>query len=200
LVNPDKLTHTGKSTFDICPSSLGGKGWEPGSFAPSTGLFYMPTFNLCMKMHELKAEYVYGAPYMAIDNAYTPALTDHSYTSELIAWDAAKGQKVFGLKEPSAIYGGVLSTGGGLVFYGTQDKVFKAIDARPEKAVNGVPNVLWSTKMECSTVGNPITFTGPDTKQRVAIFSGVGAFAGGLGGGGACIGAAGGKVHVFKLP
>jgi alcohol dehydrogenase (cytochrome c) len=137
---------------------------------------------------------------MAIDNAYTPALTDHSYTSELIAWDAAKGQKVFGLKEPSAIYGGVLSTGGGLVFYGTQDKVFKAIDARPEKAVNGVPNVLWSTKMECSTVGNPITFTGPDTKQRVAIFSGVGAFAGGLGGGGACIGAAGGKVHVFKLP
>jgi len=199
LVNADKLTHTGKTTNDICPSALGGKGWEPGSFTPSTGLFYVPTFNLCMKMHMLKAEYVYGAPYMAMDMAISGALTDPTYTSELIAWDAAKGQKVFGLKEPSAIYGGVLSTAGDLVFYGTQDKVFKVIDARPAQAVNGIPKVLWSTKMECSTVGNPITFTGPDNKQRVAVFSGVGAMAGGFGGG-ACTGKAGGKVHVYKLP
>ena len=150
-------------------------------------------------MHMLKAEYVYGAPYMAMDMAISPALTDPSHTSELIAWDATKGKKVFGLKEPSAIYGGVLSTGGGLVFYGTQDKIFKAIDARPDKAVNGVPKVLWSTKMECSTVGNPITFTGTDNKQRIAVFSGVGAMAGGFGGG-ACTSSAGGKVHIFKLP
>jgi len=95
--------------------------------------------------------------------------------------------------------GGVLSTAGDLVFYGTQDKVFKVIDARPAQTVNGIPKVLWSTKMECSTVGNPITFTGPDNKQRVAVFSGVGAMAGGFGGG-ACTGKAGGKVHVYKLP
>jgi len=158
----------------------------------------MPTFNLCMKMHMLKAEYVYGAPYMAMDMAIEGAPSDPTYTSELIAWDIAKG-KAFGLKEPSAIYGGVLSTAGNLVFYGTQDKVFKAIDARPEKAVNGVPKVLWSTKMECSTVGNPITFTvGQANEQRIAVFSGVGAMAGGFGGG-ACTGSAGGKVHVYKL-
>lgn len=199
LVNEDKTTHTGKTTTDICPSALGGKGWEPGSFAPNTGLFYTPTFNLCMKMHMLKAEYVYGAPYMAMDMAISGALTDPNYTSELIAWDAAKREKVFGLKEKSAIYGGVLSTAGGLVFYGTQDKMFKAIDARPDQAVNGVPKVLWSTKMECSTVGNPITFTvGANNEQRVAVFSGVGAMAGGFGGG-ACTGSAGGKVHVYKL-
>jgi alcohol dehydrogenase (cytochrome c) len=198
MVNPDKFTHTGKTTSGICPSALGGKGWEPGSFSPSTGLFYMPTFNLCMKMHMLKAEYVYGAPYMAMDMAIEGAPTDPTYTSELIAWDIAKG-KAFGLKEPSAIYGGVLSTAGNLVFYGTQDKVFKAIDARPAQAVNGVPKVLWSTKMECSTVGNPITFTvGQTNEQRIAVFSGVGAMAGGFGGG-ACTGKAGGKVHVYKL-
>lgn len=198
VVNQDKLTHTGKTTFDICPSALGAKGWEPGAFSPKTGLFYMPTFNLCMNMHMLKAEYVYGAPYMAMDMAIAPA-SDTSYTSELIAWDVAKGQKAFGLKEPKAIYGGVLSTGGGLVFYGTQDKVFKAIDARPEQAVNGVPKLLWSKTMECSTVGNPITFTGPDNQQRIAVFSGVGALAGGFGGG-ACAAKTGGKVHVYKLP
>lgn len=198
VVNEEKRTHTGKTTYDICPSALGGKGWEPGSFSSSTGLFYIPTFNLCMKMHMLKGEYVYGAPYMAMDLAISGAQTDPTYTSELIAWDASKGEKVFGLKEPSAIYGGVLSTGGGLVFYGTQDKTFKAIDARPENAANGVPKVLWSTQMECSTVGNPITFIGPDNKQRVAVFSGVGAMAGGFGGG-ACTGTAGGKVHVYKL-
>ena len=198
LVNADKLTHTGKTTFDICPSALGAKGWEPGAFSPKTGLFYMPTFNLCMNMHMLKAEYVYGAPYMAMDMAIAPA-SDTSYTSELIAWDVVKGQKVFGVKEPRAIYGGVLSTAGDLVFYGTQDKIFKAIDARPEQAVNGVPKLLWSKTMECSTVGNPITFTGPDNQQRIAVFSGVGALAGGFGGG-ACTAKTGGKVHVYKLP
>ena len=198
VLNTDKQTHTGKTTYNICPSVLGAKGWEPGSFSPNTGLFYMPTFNLCNNMHMLRAEYVYGAPYMGMDMAISAA-SDPTYNRQLIAWDAVKGQKVFGLKEPAAIYGGVLSTAGGLVFYGTQDKTFKAIDARPDTAVNGVPNVLWSAKMECSTVGNPIAFAGSDGKQRIAIFSGVGALAGGFGGG-ACTGKSGGKVHVFKLP
>ena len=203
LIHADKLTHQGIDTENICPSALGAKGWEPGSFSPKTGLFYMPTFNLCMTMHMLKAEYVAGAPYMGNDLKILPGsgvtAAGKSYTSELIAWDATKGKKQWGIQEPAAIYGGILSTAGGLVFYGTQDKSFKAVDA----SKGGNP--LFSLKMECSTVGNPISFTGPDGKQRIAVFSGVGAMAGGIGGGGVCpSGKASttnsGRVHVFKLP
>ena len=204
-INPDKLTHQGVDTTDICPSALGGKGWEPGAFSPQTGLFYMPTFNLCMSMHMLKAEYVAGAPYMGNDLSFLPGKAG-AFTSELVAWDATTGTKKWGIQEPSAIYGGVLSTAGGLVFYGTQDKSFKAVDANE----GGKP--LFEVKMECSSVGNPISFTGTDGKQRIAVFSGVGAMAGGIGGGGACPGGnssgedgqttvnnGGGRVHVFKI-
>jgi alcohol dehydrogenase (cytochrome c) len=197
-INADKLTHQGAETDNICPSALGAKGWEPGTFSPKTGLFYIPTFNMCMSMHMLKAEYVAGAPYMGNDIAMGLG-ADPSFTGELIAWDAPTGTKKWGVKERYAIYGGILSTAGGVVFYGTQDKTFKAIDA-------STGAVLFKTQLECSTVGNPISFTGPDGKQRIAVFSGVGAMAGAIGGGGAChsnktsTAIGGGEVHVFKLP
>ena len=158
----------------------------------------------------LKAEYVAGAPYMGNDLIMGPGheLTSDGkpFASELIAWNPTTGEKKWGIKESTAIYGGVLSTEGGLVFYGTQDKTFKAVDANTGE-------IKFATQMECSTVGNPISFTGPDGKQRIAVFSGVGAMAGGIGGGGACPGGTsgdgehedrrsgdGGRVHVFKLP
>lgn len=194
-VNPNKITHIGEWVDDICPSALGGKGWEPGAFSPKTGLFYMPTFNKCMSMHMLKAEYVAGAPYMGNDLKFLPGNIKTSdgkpFTSELIAWDATKGQRAWTIPEANAIYGGVLATAGGVVFYGTQDKTFKAVDA-------STGDVVFKTQMECSTVGNPISFTGSDGKQRIAVFSGVGALAGGIGGGGVC--GDSGQVHVYKLP
>lgn len=215
-VNQDKITHQGVVTEGICPSALGAKGWEPGAFSPQTGLFYVPTFHLCMNMHMLKAEYVAGAPYMGQDMAIVPEPGADSM-SELVAWDAAKGEKLWGVKEPAAIYAGVLATAGGVVFYGTMDNAFKAVDANNGK-------VLFQTKLECSTVGNPISFTGPDGKQRIAVYSGVGWLAGGFGtgpcpggsgnGGGddhgdehdnakqvaSSTSSGGGRVHVFKLP
>ncbi|WP_374088209.1 PQQ-dependent dehydrogenase, methanol/ethanol family [Methylomicrobium lacus] len=216
LVNSDKLTHQGELVEDICPSALGAKGWEPGAFSPKTGLFYMPTFNLCMSMHMLQADFVAGAPFMGMDMGMGPghARVDEDraklnptlkigdpFLSELIAWDAATGKRVWAIPESKAIYGGILATAGnvsdpadkGLVFYGTQDKKFKAIDA-------GTGVKLFETTFECSTVGNPISFKGPTGKQMVAVFTGVGAMAGGLGGGGKCLGDGGGRVHVLALP
>ena len=192
-IDPNKKTHTGKDSDRICPSVLGGKGWEPGAFSPATGLFYMPTFNYCSVHHMLKAEFVSGAPYMGQDSSIVPG-SDKSYTSELIAWNAAQGKMKWAVKEPRAIYGGVLATAGGVVFYGTQDKAFKAVDAATGK-------LLFNTTLECSTVGNPISFKGPNGKQRIAVFSGVGDLAGAIGGGGVCPGKSGtgGRVHVYKL-
>jgi alcohol dehydrogenase (cytochrome c) len=60
---------------------------------------------------------------------------------------------------------GTLVTAGGVVFYGTSDNKFKALDAKTGA-------LLWSTTLECPVVSNPITYTGPDGKQRVAVYSG----------------------------
>ena len=69
------------------------------------------------------------------------------------------------------VYSGVLSTGGDLVFYGTMDGWFRAVDAHSGK-------VLWQLKTASGIVGDPITFLGPDGKQYVAIYSGIGGWMG----------------------
>jgi glucose dehydrogenase len=69
------------------------------------------------------------------------------------------------------VYSGVLSTGGDLAFYGTMDGWFRAVDDRSGK-------ILWQFKTSSGIVGNPMTFTGPDGKQYVAIYSGIGGWMG----------------------
>jgi glucose dehydrogenase len=79
------------------------------------------------------------------------------YRGEFIAWDATTGRKIWGIKEPYPVWGGALATAGGVVFYGTLDGWFKAVDARSGK-------VLWQFKVGSGVVGNPVTYTGPDGK------------------------------------
>jgi alcohol dehydrogenase (cytochrome c) len=65
----------------------------------------------------------------------------------------------------------VLATAGDIVFYGTMDGWFKAVDAR-----NGAE--LWKFKTGSGIIANPITYVGPDGKQYVAVYSGIGGWMG----------------------
>jgi alcohol dehydrogenase (cytochrome c) len=51
------------------------------------------------------------------------------------------------------------------------DGWFRAVDDRSGK-------ILWQFKTSSGIVGNPMTFTGPDGKQYVAIYSGIGGWMG----------------------
>lgn len=209
-VVPDspKATHQGVPTTDICPSAMGLKGWEPMAFSPRTNLFYVPTFNLCQTYEGLKAEYIAGAPFMGQNITMTLG-PGGLFSGELVAWDITSNTRKWAYPEPAAIYSGVLATQGDVIFYGTLDNKFKALDA-----ITG--DLLFETALtdangyECGTVGTPITFMGPDKQQRVAVFSGVGWLAGGFTASGKpCPGKTGsesggatnggGRVHVFKL-
>ena len=64
-------------------------------------------------------------------------------------------------------------TAGDVVFYGTMEGWFRAVDARTGK-------VLWQFKTGSGIIGQPITYLGPDAKQDVAILSGVGGWAGAI--------------------
>jgi len=181
----------------VCPSVLGGKGWEPGAFSPNTKLFYMPTFNFCSNLDALKAEFISGAPYMGADYDIKPDLPrpDGKFVlSELVAWDAVAGTDKWRISEPAMIYAGVLATAGDVVFYSTQAAAYPTVLPPALKAIDaktGAP--LWSASMTCNTVGNPITFMGPDGKQRVAVFSDDACA------NGSQLVSDGGRVHVYKL-
>jgi alcohol dehydrogenase (cytochrome c) len=84
----------------------------------------------------------------------------------LIAWDATTGTEKWGIRENFTYVGGVLATQGNLVFYGTIDGNFKAVNA-------STGQVLFSKKYLQPISGNPITFMGPDGKQRVVVYTGL---------------------------
>jgi len=174
VVNPGMSPHEGQITKGICPSPLGVKDFEPAAYSPATGLFYVPAINFCDDLEPLRAMYIAGTPFMGADVNFVPG--PGGYLGELVAWDAAKGQRAWAIAEPLPLYAGALATAGNLVFYGTLDRQFKAVDASTGK-------LLFSTRLECGIVGNPISYTAPDGKQRVAVYTGVGWLAGGFSGG-----------------
>ena len=173
-VNPGMNPHEGVITNNICPSPLGVKDWEPAAFSPKTGLFYVPAINFCDNLEPLRALYIAGTPFMGADVNFVPA--PGGFLGELAAWDASAGRKLWSVHENLPLYGGVLATAGNVVFYGTLDRWFRAIDAT-------TGTVLFQKQLECGIVGNPISYTAPDGKQRVAVYTGIGWLAGGFAGG-----------------
>jgi lanthanide-dependent methanol dehydrogenase len=165
VVNPAKAPTSAAKISNICPSLEGGKNQQPAAFSPSTGWFYVPTNNLCMDWETREVAYIAGTPYIGAMAPETGG--PGGYRGEFMAWDATTGTKQWGIKEPYPVWGGALATAGGVVFYGTLDGWFKAVDAR-----NGT--VLWQFKVGSGVVGNPVTYVGSDGKQYVAVYSGIG--------------------------
>jgi PQQ-dependent dehydrogenase (methanol/ethanol family) len=169
-INQDKQTHFGHYATDICPSSTGAKDFIPSSFSPRTGLLYIPAHNTCMDYEGTSVNYIAGTPYLGASVRMYPG--PGGYQGELVAWDIEHAKKVWSIKDPDLpVYAGVLSTGGDVVFYGTLEGWFRAVDAHTGK-------ILWQFKTGSGIIGNPTTFLGPDGKQYVAIYSGVGGWMG----------------------
>jgi PQQ-dependent dehydrogenase (methanol/ethanol family) len=164
-----KRTKQGVVTKDICPNAMGGKDQQPAAFSPKTGLFYVPTNNMCMDYEATEVKYTAGAPYVGANLLMKPGPGGH--LGEVIAWDATTGKKKWGIKEKFPAWSGVLATSTDVIFYGTMDGWFKAVHARTGKE-------LWKHKLDSGIIGAPMTFTGPDKKQYVAVYSGVGGWFG----------------------
>jgi PQQ-dependent dehydrogenase (methanol/ethanol family) len=173
--NPQKQPHTGTPVREICPASVGGKDWQPSSWSPRTGLLYIPHQNMCQDTETFDVSYIAGTPYVGVNNKmYGGPGGDRGV---LTAWDVGAGRKRWAIPERFPVWSGTLATGGDVVFYGTMDGWFKAVDAR-----NGSP--LWQFKVGSGIVGQPISYRGPDGKQYIAVLSGVGGWAGGIVSGG----------------
>lgn len=169
IPNPAKVPKTGKVVREICPAAPGAKDWQPSALSPRTGLLYVPFNNLCMDMQGTQANYIAGTPYLgAITIMYAGP---GGHRGGVFAWDPVARRKVWSIDERFPAWSGVLATGGDVVFYGTMDRWFKAVHARTGE-------LLWQFRTASGIVGQPITFRGPDGKQYVAIFDGVGGWAG----------------------
>ena len=167
ILDPSKQTGASKGNVKgICPSLEGGVSpASPAAYSPRTHLFYTSINNLCMDYAASQAGYVKGTPYMGANTPYMAG--PGGKMGGFIAWDAATGRKVWEDAESYPSWSGTLVTAGNVAFYGTLDGWFKSVDARTGK-------LLSKFKVGSGVVGNPMTFRGPDGKQYVAVYAGIG--------------------------
>ena len=146
------------------PSFLGGKNQMQIAYNPGTGYFYVPANEWGMDIWNEPVAYKKGAAYLGAGFTIKPLYED--YIGALRAVDPATGKIVWEHKNYAPLWGGVLTTAGGLTFYGTPEGYLKALDATTGEEV-------WQFQTGSGVVAPPITYT-LDGEQYVAVVSGWG--------------------------
>jgi alcohol dehydrogenase (cytochrome c) len=167
---PERIPRTGKRA-DFCPSLWGGKDWPNAAYDPRTGRLYIPANdNHCGFMEGKVQQYVAGQWWTGVDIPDIGFAVDKTakYFGEIQAWDIGSGKRAWSRGFPDSMsWGGILATGGGLVFTGgTNDRIFRAFHA-------GTGELLWQFTTNSGVIAPPVSFA-VDGVQYISVVSGWG--------------------------
>ncbi|MEE2637298.1 MAG: PQQ-binding-like beta-propeller repeat protein [Acidobacteriota bacterium] len=151
--------------FEVCPFYLGTRNLNSPSYSAETGLYYVGINNSCMDMTYVSEEYRPGRRYGGIA-AKVKMAPGYDYVGEFVAFDPVNGRRAWTYQPPggAAMTASALATGGGIVFGGTSDRRFFALDTE-----TGAP--LWTTRLNGDISGAPVTFE-IDGRQYLAVGAG----------------------------
>jgi len=138
-----------------CPAVRGATNWYSTAFNPVSRLFYVMAVEDCSIYRQTGSWFV---PYADPANPPEKYLRAIDIETGKIAWEVPQ----FG--PPEANYSGVLSTAGGLVFYGETGGGFAAVEAKSGRT-------LWHFESNNPWKASPMTYTAGG-RQHVAIASG----------------------------
>jgi len=146
------------------PSFLGGKNQMPMAYSPDTKLFYVPANEWGMEIWNEPVTYKKGAAYLGA--GFTIKTLGDGPIGALRAIDPKTGKIVWEAPNNAPLWGGVLTTAGNLVFWGTPEGFLQAADAKTGK-------ILWKFQTGSGVVAPPITWTAGG-EQYVGVASGWG--------------------------
>ena len=151
--------------FEVCPHLHGARNLNSPSYSPETGLYYLGVNNSCMDVTFISEEFEPGRVFRGIGSRAKMA-PDYDYIGEFVAFNPVTGQRAWEYRPESgaAMTASALATAGGVVFGGTADRRFFALDAD-----NG--DVLWETRLNGDISGAPVTFE-IDGRQYLAVGAG----------------------------
>jgi len=161
----------------LSPESTGAHNWNPMAFHPSTGLVYFPARLGTQMVHvpDKKWKYDPNRDNVGIDGNYEGPLFAKMASmpppsGELLAWDPVAQKVEWRAKYPVLEGGGVLATGGDLVFQGRADGIFAAY-----RATDGQP--VWQFDAATGIMAPPVTYS-IDGVQYLTVMAGWGGAAG----------------------
>lgn len=161
------------TTFTMWPSPVGAHTWLPMAFSPQRGLVYIPAIEMATSYNDvgITRENWVRTPGNAVDGAAIPNFVvkdagPHNATSALVAWDPVRQRAAWKVPTPGPWNGGVMATGGNLVFQGRIDGLFNAYAADTGKA-------LWSFAAQAPVTAAPISYS-VNGRQYVTVLTGMG--------------------------
>jgi alcohol dehydrogenase (cytochrome c) len=153
---------------NTCPSIGGGNNYFPSTYSRDTGMFYAIGNDRC---NDIKLTAFDKGQFKQGDNVGfgNIKMSSPQAHASISAIDPGTGKIVKRITDDYPSYGGLLSTGGGLVFSGFLDGSLKAYDAKTLEE-------LWSVNVGTPFNAPPITYS-VNGKQYIAILAGVGRIA-----------------------
>ena len=186
-MNMDQVGYSYQNPKLVAPSAMGGHNWHPMAYSPDTGLVYIPAIEGAM----IITDNTQGQDYrptqpnsgafnlwgdtMTLDPERFPGKIGELLTeARAKGWDKSRAVlKAFDPKTGETVWeqesvgwydrSGVLATGGGLVFKGTDEGDFYAYDDRTGKE-------LLKIHVGTSIMAAPMTYT-VDGEQYVAVMA-----------------------------
>jgi alcohol dehydrogenase (cytochrome c) len=156
----DPLALLSSSLETICPGPAGAKEWNHMAFSPETGMAYIPVIENCGAFRTGQAFYRQGLPYWG-SMAEPAVLGQGESNGKMMAVNAATGEKAWEIESEWPVVSGVLTTAGGLVFWGEATGMLHATDASTGQDV-------WTHKAPIGLHSSPMTYS-VDGKQYVAF-------------------------------
>jgi len=166
-INQASIPHIGQTTMN-CPSDPGARGWPATAYSPDTQTLYLPLNEFC----------AYTTPLpLAPGQAYRDGGGRATFARNLVPGSDGNIGRIDAVKlsDRSTIWSfrfrapatsAVLPTAGGVVFAGSWDRYFRAIDG-----VSG--KVLWQVRTNNAVNSFPISY-GVNGKQYIAVSVGNG--------------------------
>lgn len=167
----DPKSVTGRSdidsdrVFEICPHLHGARNLQAPSYSPLTGLYYLGVNNSCMTALVTKSVFFPRRGYSGFTFSARLA-PGYDYVGEFVAFDPVTGTRKWSYRPPSGapMTASALATAGGIVFGGTADRQFFALDS-------DTGEMLWQMRLNGDISGAPVTFE-VGGRQYVAVGAG----------------------------
>src|SRR5262245_41419277 len=154
----------------VWPALNGATNWYSPSYSPLTRLFYVSVRERSSYYYKGEVEFKPGTFFAG--GGERPVDGDDKAWGAIRALEASTGKLKWEFRLQTPPWAGVLATAGGLVFSGSNEGNFYALDAQ-------TGNPLWDFQTGGFIAANPISFL-IDGKQHVAIAAGQSLFVFGL--------------------
>ena len=175
IENPDSRYYKTGKLWLGSPGPIGAHNWHPMAFSPKDGLVYIPAINSAFpyihnanwkpNKHGFNVGLELASGAMPAD-ANVRAGAIKATTGELIAWDPIAKKARWKITLPGPWNGGMLATGGGLLFQGNAGGEFAAY-------ASATGDKLWSFDAQTGVVAPAVTFR-VKGEQYVAVLAGWG--------------------------